>query len=149
MGSCGVSQSGQRPGPVSISSSTCIQHCCRAASVGGGLERWTFVLLLWTESTRLVLGRRGEAAGTVPCGSILGLASAGPEIVTQGGKERKASSHRTQGVEQVGQCLEWLYNSGASCFPAGRSCDCHFLFSSSSWEEDGIGLSGGSRMFMW
>lgn len=61
------------------------------------------------ESTRLASGTRGESWRPQ------GLASAGPEIVMQGGKERKASSHCTK--EQVGQCLEGLYNSGASCFP--------------------------------
>lgn len=137
-----VSQSAQHPSPPVLALGT--------AAVSSGFGRWTFVLVHWIGSTRLWASReKPKATGTVPRSSILGLSRTGPEIVMQCGKEGKASSHCTQGVEQVGQCLEWLYNSGASCFPVGRSCDCHFLFSSSSWEEDSIGLARGSRMFMW
>lgn len=44
---------------------------------------------------------KAKATGAAPRSSILVLSSTGPEIVMQCGKEGKASSHCTQGVEQV------------------------------------------------
>lgn len=56
-----VSQSAQHPSPSPpvLAFST--------ATVCSGFGKWTFVLVHWTESTRLALGRQGEAKGHRDC----------------------------------------------------------------------------------